>query len=252
MWDQDLHCACHYKSLNLKSFKIKGNCLVISKLQPFLWIFQPHSADLLTQFSLGILFLNGTPSVTEWNSVWYRSHLLRIVALSRQPDLHGECTYGRLSTGMKSGRRQGASTAPLPVAYGPVSEKKGRVRVLWSRELYWKLNRDCLVSWKNPLLLCSRYWLYRNRKIDFVCAFSSITKINTPPWIREYDQRCPVVLPRDFILTPPGILRRRTHPTMYFVSCKKLQIMRSNVICYIVNNITFRLMKNWKQKILKD
>lgn len=24
-------------------------------------------------------------------------HLLRIVALSRQPDLHGECTYGRLS-----------------------------------------------------------------------------------------------------------------------------------------------------------
>lgn len=26
-------------------------------------------------------------------------HLLRIVALSRQPDLHGECTYGRLYRG---------------------------------------------------------------------------------------------------------------------------------------------------------
>lgn len=39
----------------------------------------------------------------------YRSllHLLRIVALSRQPDLHGECTYGRLSTVWKAGGAKG-------------------------------------------------------------------------------------------------------------------------------------------------
>jgi len=157
--------------------------IVISKLQSFYRISQLYSPDLLTQFSFGILFLNGTPSVTE------------CVPISASPVAYC-CTlkatrFARWMhlwppiDGMKSGRRQGASLAPLPVAYGPVSGKEGRVRVLWSREFYWKLNRDCLVSWKNPLLLRSRYWLYRNRKIDFAWAFSSITKINTPHWIRE-------------------------------------------------------------------
>lgn len=61
----------------------------------------------------------------------YRSlpHLLRIVALSRQPDLHGECTYGRLSTWYeKREAPRGIYGASHPVPYGPVSGKEGRAR----------------------------------------------------------------------------------------------------------------------------
>lgn len=89
--------------------------------------------------------------------------------------------------GMKSGRRQGASMAPLPVPipWSCFGKRGARESPLIARELHWILDRDCLVSWKNPLLLHSRYWLYRNRRIDLVRAFSPVTKINTPHWIRK-------------------------------------------------------------------
>lgn len=58
-------------------------------------------------------------------------HLLRIVALSRQPDLHGECTYGRLSRTSYEKRGLAASQAFPPKKKERERErggKKGRKR----------------------------------------------------------------------------------------------------------------------------
>lgn len=91
-----------------------------------------YSAVQLTQFSLGILSLNRAPCVTECvpisvSPVAYCC-TLKATRFARWMHLWPPID------GMKSGRRQGASTAPLPVPYpGPVSGKEGRARVLWSR-----------------------------------------------------------------------------------------------------------------------
>lgn len=63
-------------------------------------------------------------------------HLLRIVALSRQPDLHGECTYGRLSRTSYEKRGLAASQAFPPKKKERERErggKKGRKREEESR-----------------------------------------------------------------------------------------------------------------------
>ena len=56
-------------------------------------------------------------------------HLLRIVALSRQPDLHGECTYGRLSRTSYEKRGLAASQA-----FPPKKKERERERERERRE----------------------------------------------------------------------------------------------------------------------
>jgi len=62
--------------------------------------------------------------------------------------------------------------SPRAISWSCFGKRGARESPLIARELHWIPDRDCLVSWKNPLLLYSRYWLYRNRRIDLVRAFS--------------------------------------------------------------------------------
>ena len=55
-------------------------------------------------------------------------HLLRIVALSRQPDLHGECTYGRLSRTSYEKRGLAASQAFPPKKKERERERERKIK----------------------------------------------------------------------------------------------------------------------------
>lgn len=114
------------------------------------------------------------------------SHLLRIVALSRQPDLHGECTYGRLSTVWKAegakGHLRRLSPCHILVLF---REKRGA----WE-----SFDRARASSIECPIETVSsrgRIRYYYILAIDFIGTAESTwsehsaPKINTPHWIRK-------------------------------------------------------------------
>lgn len=155
--------------------------LVISELQSCRWISQLFDRLIDTIYARN--------SFLEWNTVRYRMRTdlspvaycctLKATRFARWMHLWPPID------GMKSGRRQGASTAPLPVPYpGPVSGKEGRARVLWSRASSIEYPIETVSSRGR---ICYYYIL----AIDFIGTAESTwsehsaPKINTPHWIRK-------------------------------------------------------------------
>jgi len=115
----------------------------------------------------------------------YRSllHLLRIVALSRQPDLHGECTYGRLSTVWKAGGAKGHLWRLSPCHTVLFREKRGAwesfdraspienpIETVSSRgriRYYYVLAIDFIETAKSTLLEHSALLRKLTRRIEF-------------------------------------------------------------------------------------
>lgn len=158
--------------------------LVISELRSPRWISQLFGRLIDTIFARN--------SFLEWNTVRYRMRTdLRLTCCVL---LHSQgnpiCTVNALMAAYRRYEKREAprgiyGASPRAISWSCFGKRGARESPLIARELHWIPDRDCLVSWKNPLLLYSRYWLYRNRRIDLVRAFSPVTKINTPHWIRK-------------------------------------------------------------------
>jgi len=141
----------------------------------------------------------------------YRSlpHLLRIVALSRQPDLHGECTYGCLSTVWKAGGAKGHLWRLSPWHTVLFREKRGA----------WE-SFDRASSIENPIETVSsrgRIRYYYVLAIDFIETAKS-TSPEHSTLLRKLTHRIEFanrIGNRLSDFTPSGISRRV--PTIYFI-----------------------------------